>query len=499
MAGPQRQAESQTDESMSYRKLFGLLLNAIPCSVLLVDRGLRVVSANSYFLEKSCLKPYEAANRHLREVFPEALLAHIDIPGQVNQAFESGAALRGQRITYRAPGIPVRFYYYSILPVFDAEKGGEPRHALIVMEDVTEQVRLSGQVQTIERKLANVVEHATDVILSTDDTLRVVTWNAAAERLTGYSAEHACGRPVLEFLAEAHRKDFENAFKAMNRSLEARMVYADLITNQGVPCSFSWVCSPLRSEQGGIPGMVAVGRDLTGSKQFEAQLLQSQKLAALGVMASGIAHELRNPLTLCSSGAQFLLEDEGLSPEFRRECAQQIKSGIERASLVIESLLRFARPQPDIEAEELDLITSLERSINLVANLAALQRIQISIDFAAGDVKVVGNGPLLEQVFVNLLVNAIDAMADGGKIVVSTTRNNGTAEVSIVDAGCGIPASEINKIFDPFYTGFRHKRGTGLGLAVSYSIVKQLQGEIEVHSLEGKGSTFIVVLPLSSR
>ncbi len=481
-----------------YRKLFGMLLNSIPCSVLLADRQLRVIAVNDYFLEKSCRQRAETVNRRLRDVFPGALLEHIDIPRQVERTLDSGTALKGQKITYRAPGVPVRFYYYSIVPVSNEDQRARPEYALIVMEDITEQVRLSGQLQAIERHLTNVVEHATDIILSTDAAMKITTWNAAAEHLTGRSLERVHEHSLLEYLGEASRSNFDNAFKAMARSFEPQTVYADIMTSRGAPSSLSWVCSPMRNEQGALLGMVAVGRDMTGAKQFEAQLLQSQKLAALGVMASGIAHELRNPLTLCSSGAQFLLEDD-VTLEFRKECAEQIKSGIDRASLVIENLLRFARPQPEVEFGEIDVVAGLRNALSLVANLAGLQRIQVVTELPSGPVTVMGSSGLIEQVFVNLLVNAIDSMSGGGRLLLSFAVSNGEVRVSIADTGCGIPAGEINKIFDPFYSAFRHKKGTGLGLAISYSIVKQHQGEIQVRSAEGKGSTFIVTLPSASK
>ncbi len=489
--------ESETGSDW-YRKLFDMLLNTIPCSVLLVNHQLQVIGVNDYFLEKSCRRRAETVNRQLREVFPSALLEHIDIPRQVGRALDSGTALKGQKITYRAPGVPVRFYYYSIVPVSSENQRALPEYALIVMEDITEQVRLSGQVQAIERHLINVVEHATDVILSTDAAMKIMTWNAAAEQLTGRSLEQVNKHSLLEYLAEASRSDFENAFKAMARSFEPQTLYGDIMTRQSSPSSLSWVCSPMRNEQGTLLGMVAVGRDMTGAKQFEAQLLQSQKLAALGVMASGIAHELRNPLTLCSSGAQFLLEDD-VTLEFRKECAEQIKSGIDRASLVIENLLRFARPQPDVEFGEMDVVASLRNALSLVGNLAGLQRIQIVTELPSAPVTMIGSSVLIEQVFVNLLVNALDSMPEGGRLLLSLAVSNGEVRISVADTGCGIPADEINKIFDPFYSAFRHKKGAGLGLAISYSIVKQHQGEIQVRSAEGKGSTFIVALPSASR
>lgn len=485
----ERGTEKRAD---GYEKLYGILLDAIPCSVLLVDRSLRVVSVNQYFLKKSLRTIADTLGWPLRDVFPGGILEHVDIPRQVLDAFHTGVALRGQRIVYRAPGIPVSFYYYSVLPVIRADKA---EYVMLVMEDVTEQARLSEQVMSVERQLASVVEYATDAILSTDTQGRVKTWNTAAEKLSGYSLQQVQGRTLFDYLAEEVRGEFQGVFRTMLQSGEAQMVSTDLLTSRGDRLPISWVCSPMRDNQGTLLGMVAVGRDMTGAKQFEAQLLQSQKLAALGIMAGGIAHELRNPLTLCSSGAQFLLQDD-ITPEFRRECAEQIRSGVERASLVIENLLRFARPQSDAELGKVDIISVVQNSLCLADNLAKLQRIRVVTELSSGPLWILGNETLLQQVFINLLINAVDSMPDGGSLRVSVQAQEPNVTVSIADTGCGIASDEISLIFDPFYTRSPYKKGTGLGLSICYSIIKQLQGSIRVASTEDKGGEFVVELPL---
>jgi len=480
-----------------YEKLYLMLLDSIPCSILLVDGALRVITANRYFLEKSQRQARETIGRQLGEVFPAVILEHVDILSQIRSTLDSGAPLHAQRITYRAPGIPVRFYYYNVLPVNDRRRG-KPGYVMLVMEDVTEQVRLSGHIQSIERQLANVVEHATDIILSTDGAAHITTWNRAAEMLSGYCFEQVEGHPLSEYLADETRLEFERTIGTMKRAGHPQMIYSDLVTSQRARLPMSWVCSPMRNDQGAIMGMVAVGRDMTGAKHFEAQLHQSQRLAALGVMAGGIAHELRNPLTLCSSGAQFLLEDD-VSTEFRKECADQIKSGIERASLVIENLLRFARPQTDdtdAELAEVEIVSVVRAALEFVDNLAKLQRVRVITGHLNGPFLVPGNDTLLQHVFINLFLNAIDAMPDGGSLTVSATVRNRQVSLSVADTGCGIPAEEVNRIFDPFYTRSRYKKGTGLGLSICYSIVKQHRGAIEVTSIEGRGSNFVVTLPL---
>ena len=199
-----------------YEKLYLMLLDSIACSILLVDGDLRVMTANRYFLEKSQRHARETIGRQLSEVFPAVILEHVDILSQIRTTLESGVPLHAQRITYRAPGIPVRFYYYNVLPV-NGRRREKPGYVMLVMEDVTEQVRLSGHIQSIERQLANVVEHATDIILSTDKATRITTWNRAAEMLSGYCFEQVEGHSLSEYLADETRLEFERAIETMNR------------------------------------------------------------------------------------------------------------------------------------------------------------------------------------------------------------------------------------------------------------------------------------------
>ena len=210
----------------------------------------------------------------------------------------------------------------------------------------------------------------------------------------------------------------------MKRVGQPQMIYSDLVTSQGVRLPVSWVFSPMRNDQGATVGMVAVGRDMTGAKHFEAQLHQSQRLAALGVMAGGIAHELRNPLTLCSSGAQFLLEDD-VSTEFRKECAEQIKSG-DRTGLAGDREPAALRPPPD-RRHRGRAGGSRDRIGGQSGAGVRRQSGQAAAGpggdgYLHGPFFVRGNETLLQHVFINLFLNAIDAMPDGGSLTVSARQ-----------------------------------------------------------------------------
>jgi PAS domain S-box-containing protein len=475
-----------------YRTLYEMLLEAIPSSVVLIDQDLRIVSVNRNFLDKNRRTLSDTIGHRLDEVFPAIIIDQMDFPGRIRQVFKQNFRIKGERMTYRAPGIPLRIYYYSILP-FSCNKMVEL--AMLLMEDVTEQVRLSEEVRRVERHLASVVESAQDIVLSTDLEGKILTWNTAAERLSGFTLQQVRTQNLFDFCAGDHQGEMRRTFANLKSGKDAQMAEWDLKTEKGGRIPVSWIFSPMKDHLFQTVGVVAVGRDLTERRKFEAQLLQSQKLAALGVMAGGIAHEIRNPLAVCASAAQFIMEPE-ISLEFQQECAQKIHTGIQRASMIIENLLRFARPSVKTDLKEIDLTALLGETLSLVTNQARIQKIELHSQLPPESVLISGMEGLLQQAFLNLMLNAIKAMPDGGVLAIAMGITDSEAWVSISDTGHGIAPGDLHNIFDPFYTTAPTGQGSGLGLSICYSIVKQHFGTISVDSDVGQGSTFTVRMPI---
>jgi PAS domain S-box-containing protein len=474
-----------------HEKLFETLLETIPSSVLLIDRDMRIVSANRNFLQKSRRCRNEAIGRKLGELLPAAIIEYTDISSKVRQVFENGSATRGERLVYRAPGIPMTIYYYSILPF---SWKGQVENAVLLLEDVTEQVRLSEEVRRAERHLASVVESATDLVLSTDANGRVLTWNTAAERLSGRTLEDVQQKLFPDWCAPEHRQELREVFNRFRSGASSQTGEWDMVTSSGKRIPISWVFSPMKDETGRLVGMVAVGRDLSEDRKLERELRQSQKLAALGVMAGGIAHEVRNPLAICYSAAQFLNECT-FESEFHAECVERILANIQKASVIIENLLRFARPSAATDMTIVDVVAICQDTLKLIDNQARIQKISICVNMDVEQALVRGNASLLQQVFLNLFLNAMNAMPDGGTLALFLEKCCSEFLVGIVDTGHGIPKDDIENIFDPFYTRAPVGKGTGLGLSICYSILKQHSGSLQVESVQDKGSTFVVKLP----
>jgi PAS domain S-box-containing protein len=476
-----------------FEKLFFMLLDAIPSSVLMINKEMRIVMANRNFLEKSKLSPHKTIGCRLEEVFPAVILDQMNITPQIRQVFETNRSTRGQRMSYRAPGVPMRIYYYRILPFSWQDTVG---NVILLMDDLTEQVHLSEEIHRVERHLASVFVSASDMILSTDKEGRILSWNPAAENISGYSFQEVKGCLFFEYLAKQNQEDAKEIFSRMRQDEQSRMVEWILVTKKGKNACISFVCSPIKDENSKTVGIVAVGRDLTERRKLETQFIQAQKLAALGVMAGGIAHEIRNPLAICSSAAQFLMEDE-ITYDFRKECAEKIRICVDRASLIIENLLKFSRPSVKASIESIDINALIEESITLIINEAKIHNICIRTKFPKKHVTVKGNASLLQQVFINLFLNSIKAMPEGGELIVSIEKEKGQSLVHVTDTGCGILRNDVENIFDPFYTTSPIGKGIGLGLSICYSIMEHFGGYIDVDSDPGKGSTFTVRLPVT--
>lgn len=487
------QRHSPDKSSTRYAKLYTMLLNAIPSSVLLIGRDMRIISANRNFLEKSRRSFADTIGERLEKVFPPVILDNMAIGRRIDEVFQFNQPTSGERMTYRTPGLPMRTYYYSILPF---SWGGVVESVMLLLNDVTELVQLSEDVRRIERHLASIVESASDLVLSLDTAGRILTWNTAAEKISGYPFQEVKEHFFLEYCAGEHREEVKKVLASMLAHKSPKMAEWDLLTRVGDLIPVAWVFSPMKDDQGRVIGIVALGRDLTERRKFEMQLLQSQKLAALGVMAGGIAHEIRNPLAICSSAAQFLMDDD-VPPDFHRECVEKIHTGIQKASVIIENLLRFAHPSAKTDPARINLIMLLGETLELIANQARIQKIELRTDFPEEMVLITGNASVLQQVFMNLFMNAINAMPNGGCLSVWMEKMGSEVSIRIADTGCGISSTELDRIFDPFYTTSSFDKGTGLGLSICYSIIKRHFGSIEVESIEGTGSTFTIRLPLT--
>ena len=472
------------------------ILAHIPSSILILDSSLRVVFVNRNFLVKSRKEEGEVLGKRLTDIFPPVILLYADLEERLRKVCQTGQPFEGGEMEYRAPGLAGRVYFYSLTPLKD-EPDGRVENVMLFLDDVTEKKRLGERVREVERHLASVVESANDPIVSLDAAGAVMTWNGAAERTLGFRPREVAKKQFADLFSETARPHLQALVVQLAREGKVQEMEAGMTPKSGPERLISWRFSAMREEGGRVVALVGVGRDLTEKRQLELQLIQSAKMAALGEMAGGIAHELRNPLAITSSAAQILLKN-GDDPGTRQECAEKIHTAASRAAAIIENLLRFTRPSEGL-VERVDVNGAVEDTLSLIDHQISLQSIEIDKRLAPGLPRVKGSKNQLQQVFMNIILNGYHAMPEGGLFTIETRRAPGTHEVAIeaqfADTGRGIPEEHLSRIFQPFFTTMPVGKGTGLGLSIAYGIVQQHGGTIRVESEVGKGSTFTITLP----
>jgi len=479
------------------------LLESIPSSLVAIDRSMRVVSVNHNFLEKTHRDEQATLGHKLDAVFPQALLRYTQLVQHVQEVFHTGRSPEAFKVSYRAPGLSNRKYYFRLFPIFlsprpSGGKTAEAEHVenvMLLMDDVTEREQLGEKVRRIERHLASVVECANDLVVSLDPQGNIVTWNRAAEVVSGMNSEQVKGHPLVSVCTPDQHQVMNNMLTKLIHGRSVQHTEANLLTASNKAVPIAWSCSLMRNDSGKVAGIVAVGRDLTERRSMEDKLTQSAAMASLGVMAGGIAHELRNPLGIISASAQLLMENPRDS-KLRTQGLDKIYSATRRASLIIENLLKFARPAGGWVKKEINPHVIIDESMVLLSDQITSQDVVVSVTYQPHLPHLFGHHEMLQQVFVNLILNACNAMPEGGLLKIAVEANSaGQVEIHFLDSGGGIPPENLSRIFDPFFTTMPIGKGIGLGLSISHTIIQQHQGVIEVHSQVGKGSEFIVRLP----
>ncbi|MHC4542964.1 MAG: cache domain-containing protein [Planctomycetota bacterium] len=238
-------------------------------------------------------------------------------------------------------------------------------------------------------------------------------------------------------------------------------------------------------------------RDDRLKEHTQQQIMKSERLATLGQLAAGVAHEINNPLGTISIYAQMILDELGQDNDSCRKSLEVVMKQTSRAGKIVKDLLEFAR-QSEPEMRILNINDVVRKAMTITTHPAELQNINLSTHLAPELPNIRGDSDKLQQVFVNIIVNALQSMPEGGELTVGTrlSENRKFVEVEISDTGCGIPQEHLSKLFDPFFSTKSTGEGTGLGLSVTLGIVQRHNGNIDVESKVGEGSTFIIRLPI---
>jgi len=361
-----------------------------------------------------------------------------------------------------------------------------------------EQAQRAQELARLKEFNENIIESINVGVLVINLHGRIINWNGALEEIYGLQREQAIGRRIPEvFQAEMLHALREMMARSEWQVDEPVNVYKFRAhAKDGRELTLNISLAPLHTKTAEIEGTLVAIEDVTERVHLEEQVQQSDKLSSIGLLAAGVAHEVNTPLTGISSYAQMLMQQVPESDP-RHQLLEKIRRQTSRASAIVNNLLNFSRVS-DSRFVEVNLNRVLDDTIQLLD--AQLRNTQIEVVRCYADYlpPALGNASKLQQVFMNLILNARDAMPQGGRLEISTAASEATVTISFRDTGLGIAPENLVKIYDPFFTTKQIGQGTGLGLAVSYGIVKDHGGHINVESKPGEGTLFQITLPLVS-
>ena len=464
-----------------------------------IQEGLFFSTPNGRFVEVN-----DALVRMLGYSSREELL-HIDIPTQVYfsaeqrenhaEAMREHGNFRNLAATLkRKDGSPIHVLI-NAFGLFDSEGKLQQIRGLIL--DVTGLRTYQSELHR-ERDFSAKILNNTQSLILVADTAGLVSYANRRWHDAGFEQKDVLGRPLLELVAPESSNVLADA---VQRTLDGQQVdnlELPLLRGNAVAGKFSANLSPMRDEQGIVTSIVLVLTDITDATVLRDKLVHTEKMAAVGQLVSGVAHEVNNPLTAILGFADLLMENPDL-PDNARKDLRVILQEAQRTKQIVQNLLSFARQMPP-ERIAVQVNSILRRTIQLRSYDFTSHGVEVIEHLDQKLPEVMGDAHQLQQVFLNILNNAYDAvheMGRGPRIEIMSTKAGDAVEVSFRDNGNGI--SHPDKIFDPFFTTKGVGKGTGLGLSICYGIVKEHGGEILCHNnLGGQGATFIVRLPTSS-
>ena len=361
--------------------------------------------------------------------------------------------------------------------------------------------KLFEEVSYVRRYLESLIENANALILVTNPEGRVIVANAAMHRLLGRERGTLLGAELTTLVAPDDQQRLRHHLVDALRAGTPAPLEAAMLSAAGRPVHAAFSTAAVRTPSGDVEGIIAVGQDLTQLRQLEQQVIQAEKLASLGQLAAGVAHEINNPLTTIAIYADALLQKHQAVLEPARggdqdlEKIRRILDASDRILKLARDLTSYARPSGD-RADPVELGPLLEQAIGFCDHVLKESEVELVRHYADDLPRIPAVKSNLIQVFVNLLTNACHATASGGRVEVTTERtSDGRVAVRVRDNGSGIAAENLAHIFEPFFTTKPAGQGTGLGLSIVQGIVAKHGGQIRVQSELGAGTEFVVDLP----
>ncbi|MFH2058320.1 MAG: ATP-binding protein [Pseudomonadota bacterium] len=483
--------QDKQDELNKQKKMYQNLFDQVPCTITVQNKDFKLIEFNQSFLKKfqprygdHCFSAYKNQNKKCKDCPVERTF----LDGKSHFSEESGINKDGS----------VAHWFVKTAPLKDDH--GNIVAAMEMTIDISQRKKLEQIVKDSERKYQAIFKSIPNPVFILDiDTYQIMDCNNSAMSLYGYEKDELKNKSFGQLFPgtdefEAFVQDIETPFheRLMNQTQNKERLYVNIWVR---PAQFS-----------GQEVLVVTVVDITLSVETQQQLIQAGKMATLGEMATGVAHELNQPLSVIKTASSFIsrkiFKKEPIDPQILATLSQEIEIHVDRAAKITNHMRLFGR-KSSLSKQDVDINETIKRAFDIFSQQLKLRGIQVEWALADDLPKILADHVTLEQVFINLLLNARDSIVtrfeenkddepETKQIVITTSYADNQVIASISDTGIGIPKAIINKIFEPFFTTKKVGKGTGLGLSISYGIIKESDGNISVKNNPKGGVTFTI-------
>jgi PAS domain S-box-containing protein len=506
-------------ESTTERRLSPVLFEAVPDAMVAVDSEGVIVQINSHTERLFGYMADELIGQRVEVLVPASRRANHH---QHRERFHSqptvrpmGAAmdLRGRRkdgsefpVEISLSPVPTRRGMLVLSAIRDVS---DRKHIEEQLRRANELLAAAKERELLESQnlLASIVDSSQDAIIGKNLDGTVTHWNKGAEHIYGYSSKEMIGQPISRLAPNDRPDEIPGILDKVRHGERVESFETVRVRKDGQRLNVSISVSPIRNAFGEIVGASAIARDVTGQKRAEEQLRQAQKMEAIGRLAGGVAHDFNNVLGIVTACCELLRSRVG--PNGVSQYIENIQEASKRGASLTRQLLAFSRKQFSQSPRIMDLNESVREVVKLLRPLMG-NDVQVIVRQAADSAVIEADPAHLDQIILNISVNARDAMPKGGKLILETSVQEVDASfadrhppmkagryalLAISDTGSGMDADTLSHIFEPFFTTKETGKGTGLGLATVYGIVKQSSGHLWVYSEVGRGTSVKIYLP----
>jgi histidine kinase len=484
----QIELNKQRDE---YQNLFEL----VPCIITVQDRNYRLIKYNREFAEKFAPMPDDFCYCAYKGRTEKCVVCPVE------RTFEDGHSHYSEEKGINKDGTETHWLVRTS-PIRDSE--GTIIAAMEMSLDITRRKQLEEKLEKSEKKYYAIFNNIPNPVFVLDvSTLDILDCNESVTAVYGYSKAEIINRSFLDLFQEKEKASFDNQIKAFPNINQVKHLHKN-----GKTIFVNMRVSP--SEYPGKRVLLVTTSDITKRLETEQQLIQTSKMATLGEMATGVAHELNQPLSVIKTASNYLMKkvrkNEKINDDILHTMAEEIDGHVDRATKIINHMRQFGR-KSDLELEKIQINKVLESAFEIFSQQLKIRGIDVDWNIQENIPEIMADPNRLEQVFINLLINARDAIEErwgnmeykpgDKKISLTTEYKKNIVTFKVCDTGSGIPKAIMDKIFDPFFTTKKVGEGTGLGLSISYGIIKDCGGNIRaVSDDKNTGACFIITFPV---